>query len=167
MLLLARHLLYYCASATAFFFLPFSLSFFHHAFFFLPFSLSFFHHVFQMGHLRPLFVYVSSFQAFLHNKNFQLRRDSNSDRRSWSWVRWPLDHHHGPSPCLVTHCLVFVLSISLPPSVWSWQVQGKVLANPIWGHYLDASQTLTRAASRNGVEGVTQRCEKEYTDRLS
>ena len=151
MLLLARHLLYYCASATAFFF--------------LPFSLSFFHHVFQMGHFRPLFVYVSSFQAF--NKNFQLKRDSNSDRRSWSWVRWPLDHHHGPSPCLVTHCLVFVLSISLPPSVWSWQVQGKVLANPIWGHYLDASQTLTRAASRNGVEGVTQRCEKEYTDRLS
>ena len=72
MLLLARHLLYYCASATAFFFLPFSLSFFHHAFFFLPFSLSFFHHVFQMGHLRPLFVYVSSFQAFYTIKIFNL-----------------------------------------------------------------------------------------------
>ena len=50
----------------------------------------------KMDQPRPLFAYFRSFQAhILIEKNCRLQLDSNSDRRSRMWARWPLDHHHG------------------------------------------------------------------------
>ena len=42
------------------------------------------------------FCLFSFFSITILQKNCRSQRDSNSDRRSWRWARWPLDHHHGP-----------------------------------------------------------------------
>ena len=58
-----------------------------------------------------LFLFIF-FKQKSYRKNSRIQRDSNSDRRSRRWACWPLDHHHGPSNCLL--CVVTLNSNARP-----------------------------------------------------
>ena len=53
----------------------------------------------QISQPGSLFVYFRSFQTQILQKNCRLQRDSNSDCRSRTQARWPLEDHHGPKAC--------------------------------------------------------------------
>ena len=48
----------------------------------------------KMGQPRPLLFVFILFKHKFYKKNCRRQHDSNSDRWSSKWVRWPLDHQH-------------------------------------------------------------------------
>ena len=69
--------------------------------------------VFLKGQPQPLFHLFSSFHCTV--QTISSHQDSNLDRQSRRWERWPLYHHHGPSLAVIyfySHTLPYAFSPS-------------------------------------------------------
>ena len=62
-----------------------------------------------LGNSRPLLFIWALHKQLLHNKNYWLQPDPNSDRWSRRRACWPLDHHLSPVKEIILLCNVFLL----------------------------------------------------------
>ena len=72
---------------------------------------------FLNGPTPASFCLFSFLSTTILQKNCRPQRDSNSDRRSRRWARWPLDHHHGPN--LFVYEAFFMFYSFWPMRWWS------------------------------------------------